>query len=131
MERNNEACRKKYQNSKMINTTKKKATATVGVPKNKTVQRAMKAGNKAKVAKQEVAKHGPRDKLKWLREVRKFQKTTQLLIKKAPFQRLVRELVADINPYYRIQGNAFMALHEASESFLLKLFEFSNYIAIS
>ena len=77
-----------------------------------------------------MARHGSRDKLKWLRDIRKLQKSTNLLIPKAPFYRLVREVIADINPNYRVQANAVMALHESSESFLLKMFEFSNYIAI-
>ena len=54
----------------------------------------------------------------------------ELLMKKAPFQRLVRELLQEINVEYRIQGNAVRALHEAAEAFLLRLFEFANYIAI-
>ena len=63
-ERNDEACRRKFAGAKMINTTKKKAPETVGVPKNKTVQKAIKAGNNAKTAKRQVAKHGARDKLR-------------------------------------------------------------------
>ena len=129
-ERNDEACRKKYGKAKMINMTKKKAAATEGVPKNKAVQNALDARTRAKTAKKEVASHGPKDKLRWLKDMRKLQKTTELLMKKAPFQRLVRELLQEINTEYRIQGNAVMALHEAAEAFLLRLFEFANYIAI-
>ena len=129
-ERNDEACRKKYKNAKMINTTKKKAETTGKVPKNKTVQKALDARTRANTAKKEVASHGPKDKLKWLKDIRRLQKTTNLLMKKAPFQRLVRELLQEINIEYRIQGNAVMALHEAAEAFLLRLFEYTNYIAI-
>ena len=127
---NDEACKRKFAGAKMINSTKKKAPETAQVPKNKTVQKAIAARNNAKTAKKQVARHGARDKLRWLRDIRKYQKTTNLLISKAPFYRLVREIIADINPYYRVQANAVMALHESSENFLLKLFEFSNYIAI-
>ena len=129
-ERNDEVCRKRFAGAKMINTTKKKTSGTAKVPKNKIVQKAIQAGNKTKKAKKEVARHGSRDKLKWLRDIRKYQKTTNLLISKAPFYRLVREVIADINPNYRVQANAVMALHESSENFLLKVFEFSNYITI-
>ena len=129
-DRSDEACRKKYGKSKMINTTKKKAAAAEGVPKNKAVQSALEARAKAQTAKKQVASHGTKDKLRWMKEIRRLQKTTQLLMKKAPFQRLVRELLQEINTEYRIQGNAVRALHEAAEAFLLRLFEFTNYIAI-
>ena len=129
-ERNDEACRKRFPGAKMINTTKKKTSGAARVPRNKTVRKAIQAGNDTKKAKKEVARHGSRDKLRWLRDIRKLQKSTNLLIPKAPFYRLVREVIADINPNYRVQANAVMALHESSESFLLKMFEFSNYIAI-
>ena len=129
-ERNDEACRRKYGKAKMINTTKKKAAATGEVPKNKTVQNALDAKARANTARKEVARHGPRGKLKWLKDMRRLQKTTELLMKKAPFQHLVRELLQEINTEYRIQGNAVVALHEAAEAFLLRLFEFSNYIVI-
>ena len=129
-ERNDEACRRKYGKAKMINTTKKKAVAAEGAPRNKAIQNALDARAKAKTAQKEVASHGPKDKLRWMKEMRKLQKSTELLMKKAPFQRLVRELLQEINTEYRIQGNAMMALHEAAEAFLLRLFEFTNYIAI-
>ena len=129
-ERNDEACRKKFGGAKMINTTKKKAATVTRTPKNKAVQGAIAAGKSARAAKRQVARHGSRDKLRWLRDIRKLQKATNLLIPKAPFYRLVREIIADINSDYRVQANAVMALHESSESFLLRLFEFSNYIAI-
>ena len=58
-DRNDEACRKKYGKAKMINTTKKKAAAAEGVPKNKAVRNALDARAKAKTAKKEVASHGP------------------------------------------------------------------------
>ena len=99
-ERNDEACHKKYGKAKMINTTKKKAAATGRVPKNKAVQSALDARTKAKTAKREVATHGPKDKLRWLKDIRRLQKSTQLLMKKAPFQRLVRELLQEINTGY-------------------------------
>ena len=129
-ERNDEACKRKFAGAKMINTTKKKVPETGKVPKNPVVRKAIESGNNAKTAKRQVAQHGSRDKLRWMRDIRRLQKTTDLIIPKAPFSRLVREIIADINREYRVQANAVMALHESSEHFLLKLFEFSNYIAI-
>ena len=65
-----------------------------------------------------------------LREIRKYQKTTDLLIKKAPFQRLVREVTQDFKADLRFQSSAIMALQEASEAYLVGLFEDTNLCAI-
>jgi histone H3 len=67
-----------------------------------------------------------------LREIRKFQKSTELLVRKMPFQRLVREIAqshvdqGDI----RFQSLALHALQEATEAFLVGMFEDSNLCAI-
>ena len=65
-----------------------------------------------------------------LREIRKYQKTTDLLLKKAPFQRLVREVSQDYKADLRFQSSAVMALQEASEAYLVGLFEDTNLCAI-
>jgi histone H3 len=67
-----------------------------------------------------------------LREIRRYQKSTELLIRKLPFQRLVREIARDINNQndLRFQGSAVEALQEASEAFLVGLFEDTNLCAI-
>ena len=65
-----------------------------------------------------------------LREIRKFQKTTYMLIRKLPFQRLVREIAADFKSDLRFQGSAILALQEASEAYLVGLFEDANLAAI-
>ena len=49
-----------------------------------------------------------------LREVRRYQKSTDLLIRKAPFQRLVREIAQDFNSDLRFQSTAVLALQEVS-----------------
>ncbi|GAA57948.1 histone H3.3C [Clonorchis sinensis] len=51
-----------------------------------------------------------------LREIRHYQKFTELLIRKLPFQRLVREIVRDFKTDLRIQRSAVSALQEASEA---------------
>lgn len=55
------------------------------------------------------------------RDIRKFQRSTDLLIRKLPFQRLVREIMLkDTNSdVYRIQHNALLALQEAAEAYLV------------
>lgn len=68
-----------------------------------------------------------------LREIRRYQKSTCLLIRKAPFQRLVRELMQYERPEVkdlRWQSTAILALQEAAESYMIGLFEDSNLCAI-
>lgn len=67
-----------------------------------------------------------------LREIRRYQKSTELLLRKAPFQRLVREVMRDYsrNDDLRIQGSALSALQEAAETYLVGLFDDSNLLAI-
>jgi len=84
-----------------------------------------------------------------LREIRKYQKSTELLIRKLPFQRcvpsmppslkrqpshslcsLVREIAQDFKSDLRFQSSAILALQEASEAYLVGLFEDTNLCAI-
>ena len=65
-----------------------------------------------------------------LREIRKYQKSTELLIRKLPFQRLVREVGQDMKLNVKFQSHAIMALQEASEAYLTSLFEDTNLCAI-
>jgi histone H3 len=65
-----------------------------------------------------------------LREIRQYQKSTELLIRKLPFQRLVREVAQDFQNDIRFQSHAIMALQEASEAYLTSLFEDTNLCAI-
>ncbi len=58
-----------------------------------------------------------------LREIRKFQKSTELLIRKLPFQRHVHEIAQDFKSDFRFQSLAVIALQEASEAYLVGLFE--------
>jgi histone H3 len=57
-----------------------------------------------------------------LREIRRYRKSTELLIRKLPFQRLVREIAQHFKTDLRFQGWAIMALKEASEAYLVGLF---------
>ncbi|KAI0921072.1 hypothetical protein AcW2_006161 [Taiwanofungus camphoratus] len=73
-----------------------------------------------------------------LREIRKYQKSTDLLIRKLPFSRVVREIaldmMTDMNDYgdtgLRWQSSAILALQEATEAYLVHLFEDANLCAI-
>ena len=74
-----------------------------------------------------------------LREIRKFQKSvttlrltfqTDLLIRKLPFQRLVKEIAQEFKSDLRFQSQAILALQEAAEAYLVGLFEDTNLCAI-
>ena len=65
-----------------------------------------------------------------LREIKKYQKSTELLINKLPFQRLVREIATEFKNDLRFQSSAVLALQEAAESYLVALFEDTNLCAI-
>ncbi|KAL7492066.1 hypothetical protein ACHAWT_001399 [Skeletonema menzelii] len=60
----------------------------------------------------------------------RYQKSTDLLIRKLPFQRLVREIAQDFKSDLRFQGSAVLALQEAAEAYLVGLFEDTNLCAI-
>ncbi|XP_068115953.1 histone H3-like [Hyperolius riggenbachi] len=65
-----------------------------------------------------------------LREIRRYQKLTELMIHKLPFHRLVREITQDFKTDLCFQSSAVMALQEASEAYLVGLFEDTNLCAI-
>ncbi|KAF8529134.1 histone-fold-containing protein [Hysterangium stoloniferum] len=74
-----------------------------------------------------------------LMEIRKYQKSTDMLIRKLPFSRVVREIALDMitdeqdyetGSGLRWQSSAILALQEATEAFLVHLFEDANLCAI-
>lgn len=66
-----------------------------------------------------------------LKEIRRFQKTTDLLIRKMPFARLVREISNELSPEpLRYTAESLLALQEATEDFLVHLFDDCNLCAI-
>ena len=65
-----------------------------------------------------------------LREIQRYQKTTELLIRKLPFSRLVREIAQDFKTDLRFQPQVIGALQEAAEAYLVGLFEDTNLCAI-
>ena len=65
-----------------------------------------------------------------LREIRRYQKSTELLIQRYPFQCLIREIAEDIKTNLRFQSSALCALQEATEAYLVGLFEDTNLCAI-
>ncbi len=65
-----------------------------------------------------------------LREIRRYQKSTDLLVRKLPFQRLVREIAQDVSENLRFQQTALLALQDAAEAYMVSLFEDTNLCAI-
>jgi len=65
-----------------------------------------------------------------LREIRKYQRGTELLIRKLPFQRLVREIAQEFRMELRFQSTSLLALQEAAEAYIVGLFEDTNCCAL-
>ena len=84
--------------------------------------------------------HRYRPSLVALREIRRYQLSTENLIKRTPFQRLIREISQEyrIQPngpgtpsvQVRFQSTAIAALQEAAENYIVGLFEDVNLLAI-
>ena len=65
-----------------------------------------------------------------LREIRKYQHSTQALVPKRSFQRLVRNITLKNYPGIRFQSSALAAMQEAAEAYLVGVFEDTNLCAI-
>jgi histone H3 len=102
-----------------------KVTARTGKPRFK------KMGTRAAAAVRAtmVKRHRYRPGTLALREIRRYQATTELLIRKLPFQRLVREIGQEFGQF-RWQSQAVGALQEAAEAYLVGLFADTNLCAL-
>ena len=103
------------------------------------VAKAAKAAKKSGVKAPKAVKrlHRFRPGTVALKEIRRYQKSTELLIRKFPFQQLVWEISCDhkviTSPLcgkVRFQSLAVKALQEVSEAYLVGLFEDTNLCAI-
>ena len=65
-----------------------------------------------------------------LREIRKYQSSDELLIRKQPFQRLVRAIACRFDAGLRFAASALLALQEAAEGYVVGLFEDSYLCAV-
>ena len=115
------------------------------MPKTKTAAKAKASkkmpskSSKSKAVKKSAPAAGgmkDRKKMRWrpgtvaLREVKKYQKGVANLLPRAPFQRLVRSIVTDMDHELRFQSAALQALQEASEAYIVGIFEDTNLCAI-
>lgn len=93
-------------------------------------------GSKKKAAKAAGSSSGVKRARRWhagtvaLREIRRIQKGTELLIQKAPFQRLVREIAEEHKRDLRFQSSAVAAIQEATEAYVISLLSDTNLCAI-
>ncbi|XP_034516074.1 uncharacterized protein LOC100464611 [Ailuropoda melanoleuca] len=123
------SCKPCLQSLVMARTKQTARKSTGGKAPRK--QLATKAARKSAPATGGVKKpHRYRPGTVALREIRRYQKSTELLIRKLPFQRLVREIAQDFKTDLRFQSSAVMALQEACEAYLVGLFEDTNLCAI-
>jgi histone H3 len=65
-----------------------------------------------------------------LREIRRYQKSTDLLIRRLPFYRLVRDIAWNFQGDLRFQSSSVLALQEAAEAYHVGVFEDTNLCAI-
>ena len=94
-------------------------------------QLATKAARKSAPATGGVKKpHRYRPGTVALREIRRYQKSTDLLVRRLPFQRLVREIAKDIKSDLCFRSTALLATQEAAEAYHVGLFEDTNLCAI-
>ena len=100
---------------------------------------ARKAPKVAKAGKKKSAKSASgvkSTKRRWhagtvaLRQIKSYQKSTNLLLRKAPFQRLVRELAGNYKDGLRFASSAVLALQEATESYIVSVLSDTNLAAI-
>lgn len=116
MARVKQTARKSTENNIRKSTGKKLATKKAKNKRSRLTQPSMKA---------------PRYRVSVmsLKEIRRYQKSTELLIRKLPFQRIVREIALEIRETTRWQTMALVALQEAAESYIVGLFEDTNLCA--
>ena len=123
---------------------KQKTTASKVDSKAKMLMKGMKGSKKTAPAKGGVkptssqisADGGEKRKNRFrpgtvaLREIKRYQKSTNLLLPRASFQRVVRSICSDIDHDLRFQAQALLALQEATEAYLVGIFEDANLCCI-
>ncbi|KAI5636849.1 core histone h2A/H2B/H3/H4 domain-containing protein [Phthorimaea operculella] len=131
-----EASRLAHYNKRSTITSREVQTSVRLLLPGELAKHAVSEGTKAAARKSAPATGGVKKPHRYrpgtvaLREIRRYQKSTELLIRKLPFQRLVREIAQDFKTDLRFQSSAVMALQEASEAYLVGLFEDTNLCAI-
>ena len=86
--------------------------------------------HEARMQGRQVKPHRYRAGTVALKDIRHYQGSTALLIRKLPLQRLVREIAQDFKTDLRFQSAAILCLQEAAEAYLVRLFDNANLCAI-
>ena len=86
--------------------------------------------HEARMQGRQVKPHRYRAGTVALKDIRHYQGSTALLIRKLPFQRLVREIAQDFKTDLRFQSAVILCLQEAAEAYLVRLFDDANLCAI-
>ena len=121
-ERAQEAGDKKMEKLKKLREENRERSKHISEMKRKQ----LKAIRHEKLEKQSKIQRG----MQALREIQKYQKGADLLIRRVPFQRLVREIVQKRREGLKLQSSAVLALQEAGEAFLVGLMEQANLCTI-
>ena len=98
------------------------------VPTNRDYLEVQAAGDTVPAANKTTRRYRPGRSA--LQEIRHYQKRTNLLIRKLPFQRLIREIAQRFKVDVRFRSSTLMALQEAAKAYLVRLFEDTNLCAI-
>ena len=118
-----------FEEEKMARTKQTARRSSGGkAPRKQLVQKAARKSTPATPG--EKKQHRYRPGTVALREIRRYQKSTDLLLRKLPFQRLVREVAADFRADLKFASGAIQALQEATEAHLVGIFEDTNLCAI-
>ena len=117
-----EAGDKKMEKLKKLRQEIRKSAEHISERKNKQ----LKAIRDEKLEKQRKIQRG----MQALKEIQKYQKGADLLIRRVPFQRLVREIVQKRGEGLKLQSSAVLALQEAGEAFIVELMEQANLCTI-
>ena len=94
------------------------------------VKKTRKEGKSKQEKEKEDKAKKTRRGLKALKEIKKYQINMEMLIRRLPFQRVVKEIVQKVQEDLRLQSAATLALQEAGEMFLVGLLEQSNLCAL-
>lgn len=117
------------RNSSALDGSKNTTRSSKKSPKN--TSRRKSPGTKNISLKQ---KHKAKPGQKALREIRRLQLSTKLLIPRLPFMRIVKEIMMEMIPFdkqlYRIQSLALEALQEMTELYFVHFFEDAMLCAI-
>ena len=118
----------KIESTKIL--SKKKISSKAILSDKKLASKAIVKTNKktapAEGGIKEAKKHRFRPGTVALREIKRYQKSTALLLPRAPFQRLVRNICSNIDNDLRFQAQGLLALQEAAEAYMTGIFEDSN-----